>query len=114
MENNAKGLYAELFKTINQLNDKENPMPLDRAKVISGVAQTVINLAKTEVDLYKINRRNKVLFLSDQPEDSDPDDPEESEQDDPKNTGKLPYPFGQQTAETPAKSPSGITIHRLK
>ena len=53
-ENDVNTLRALLFDTINQLNDKDNPMDLGRAKAISEVAQVIIKSAKVEVDHAKI------------------------------------------------------------
>jgi len=39
-----------LFNTLEGLQDKVNPLEIERAKVISTVAQTMINAAKVEVD----------------------------------------------------------------
>lgn len=43
-----------LFETLNRLNDKENPMEVDRAKAVAEVAQVVINSAKVEVEHLRI------------------------------------------------------------
>lgn len=51
--NKMNDLRDHLFETLEALKDAENPMDLDRAKVISDVAQTIINTAKVEVDLAK-------------------------------------------------------------
>lgn len=53
MKNKIDDLRNHLFETIEALKDEEKPMDLDRAKVISDVAQTIINSAKVEVDLAK-------------------------------------------------------------
>lgn len=50
MKNKIEDLRDHLFETIEALKDKDNPMELDRAKTIAGVAQTIINSAKVEVD----------------------------------------------------------------
>jgi hypothetical protein len=46
MKNKIEDLRNHLFATLEALQDKDNPMPLDRAKAISEVAQTIINTAK--------------------------------------------------------------------
>jgi hypothetical protein len=53
MKNNIDDLRNHLFETIERLKDSEEPMELERAKTIAGVAQTIINSAKVEVDLLK-------------------------------------------------------------
>jgi hypothetical protein len=49
--NTLEDLRVHLFETIDALRNKG--MPIDRAKAISEVAQTVINSAKVEVDFIK-------------------------------------------------------------
>lgn len=51
--NKINDLRDHLFATLEALSDPEKPMDLDRAKVISEVAQTIINSAKVEVDLVR-------------------------------------------------------------
>ncbi len=46
-------LRTELFATLRALNDKTNPMDIERAKAISDVAQVIVNSAKVEVDFLK-------------------------------------------------------------
>lgn len=43
-----------LFDTLEALKDKDNPMPIEQAKAINEVAQTIINSAKVEVEHIKI------------------------------------------------------------
>lgn len=50
MKNKLTDLRNHLFATLEALQDDKKPMPLDRAKVIADVAQTVINSAKVEVE----------------------------------------------------------------
>ncbi len=51
--NTIDDLREHLFATLTALRDKENPMPIDRAKAIADVAQVVINTAKVEVDMIE-------------------------------------------------------------
>ena len=51
--NKITDLRNHLFETLERLKDEDKPMDLERAKVISEVAQTIINSAKVEVDLVK-------------------------------------------------------------
>lgn len=53
MENNITTLRDVLFNTLTALNDKDNPMDIDRAKAVSEVAQVIINSAKVEVEHAK-------------------------------------------------------------
>ena len=52
-KNKINDLRDHLFETLEALKDTEKPMDLDRARVISDVAQTLVNIAKVEVDLVK-------------------------------------------------------------
>jgi len=51
--NRLSDLRDHLFETLEALKDPDKPMELERARVISGVAQTIINSAKVEVDLVE-------------------------------------------------------------
>lgn len=65
MKNRIEDLRNHLFETIEALKDDENPMDIERAKAISGVAQTMINSAKTEIDFLKVTGRvDDAGFLS--------------------------------------------------
>jgi hypothetical protein len=52
-KNKINDLRDHLFETLEALKDPDKPMDLARAKMISEVAQTIINTAKVEVDLVK-------------------------------------------------------------
>lgn len=49
MKNKIDDLRNHLFATLEALQDKDEPMELERAKTIAEVAQTIINSAKVEV-----------------------------------------------------------------
>lgn len=49
--NKISDLRDHLFETLEALKDKDQPMDLDRARTISAVAQTIINVAKVEVEM---------------------------------------------------------------
>lgn len=53
MKNGIDDLRNHLFETLEALKDKDDPMELDRAKAIADVAQTIINVAKVEVEFTK-------------------------------------------------------------
>ena len=53
-KNKLKDLRDHLFETIEELKDKENPMDVERSKAISGVAQTIINSAKIELQFLEL------------------------------------------------------------
>lgn len=61
--NDINELRAVLFETLNALKDKENPMPIDRAKAIGEIAQVVINSAKVEVDHMRVSKSSGTGFL---------------------------------------------------
>jgi len=52
-KNKINDLRDHLFETIEALKDPDKPMEIERAKAISGVAQTIINSAKVEVEMTK-------------------------------------------------------------
>jgi len=60
VQNKMTHLRNHLFETLEMLKDQDNPMDLDRAKVISEVAQTLINSAKVEVDFIKATEQTEV------------------------------------------------------
>ncbi|HJW81971.1 MAG TPA: hypothetical protein VJ396_06980 [Acidiferrobacterales bacterium] len=64
MKNKIEDLRNHLFATLEALQDKENPMDIERAKVISGVAQTLINSAKVEVDFINATGAVGTGFVS--------------------------------------------------
>jgi len=53
-KNKMTDLRNHLFETIEGLMDSENPMDIQRAKAVAGVAQTIINSAKLEVEYLKL------------------------------------------------------------
>jgi hypothetical protein len=63
MRNKAEDLRNHLFATLEALQDKQQPMELDRAKTIAAVAQTVINLAKVECDFIELTGSKGSGFL---------------------------------------------------
>lgn len=65
MKNRIEDLRDHLFETLEALKDKDEPMDLNRAKVVSEVSQTLINSAKVEVDYLKVTGQDKDAgFLS--------------------------------------------------
>lgn len=52
-KNKISDLRDHLFETLEALKDKTEPMDIERARTISAVAQTIINVAKVEVDMVK-------------------------------------------------------------
>lgn len=54
MKNKIEDLRNHLFATLEALQDKDNPMDLDRAKTIAEVSQQIINSAKVEVEFLEV------------------------------------------------------------
>lgn len=54
MKNKISDLRNHLFETLEALKDKENPMDIERAKAITGVAGAIVDSAKVENDYLKI------------------------------------------------------------
>lgn len=63
-KNKIEDLRDHLFATIEGLRDTENPLDIQRAEAISGVAQTIINSAKVENEYLKLTgQRTGTDFL---------------------------------------------------
>lgn len=61
-------LRGHLFATLQALRDKDNPMPVDRARAVSEVARTIIETARVEVDAAKLMKRSPATpFLGNRP-----------------------------------------------
>lgn len=58
MKNGIDDLRNHLFATLEALQDDENPLDLERAKVIAEISQTLINAAKVEVEFVKATGQN--------------------------------------------------------
>jgi hypothetical protein len=54
MKNKMTDLRNHLFETLEALKDKDQPMEVERARVISDVAQTLINSAKVELQFMEL------------------------------------------------------------
>jgi hypothetical protein len=54
MKNKMTDLRNHLFETLEALKDRKQPMEVERAKVISDVAQTLINSAKVELQFMEL------------------------------------------------------------
>ncbi|MDB5777554.1 MAG: hypothetical protein JWP38_3687 [Herbaspirillum sp.] len=68
MSNNIDTLRTHLFATLAALQDKENPMDIERAKAVSDVAQVIINTAKVEVEHAKVTGAKGSAFLDKTPD----------------------------------------------
>lgn len=53
MRNKLDDLRNHLFATLEALQDKDDPMDIDRARAVSDVSGRVIESAKVEVDFLK-------------------------------------------------------------
>ena len=64
-KNKMRDLRDHLFETIEALKDEDKPMDIERAKAISGVAQTLIETAKVELKFLDLTgQQSKSDFLS--------------------------------------------------
>lgn len=61
--NTLNELREHLFDTLKALRNKEEPMDLDRAKVVSDVAQCLINTAKVEIDYMRVSGKSGTKFM---------------------------------------------------
>lgn len=52
--NDITELRQILFDALRGLNDKENPLDLDRARATTDIAQTIINSARAEIEFIKV------------------------------------------------------------
>ena len=69
-KNKLRDLRDHLFETIEALKDEDEPMEVERAKAISGVAQALIASAKVELQFLELTgQESQSDFLS-------PPDPE--------------------------------------
>lgn len=57
-------LREHLFATLDALRDKENPMDVARAKAVSDVAQTLINVARVELDYLRQINGDESAFIA--------------------------------------------------
>lgn len=67
MKNKIEDLRDHMFETIERLKDEDNPMDIDRAKAIAGVAHQIIESAKVEVKFLEISGGKGSGFLPDNP-----------------------------------------------
>jgi hypothetical protein len=63
--NTITTLRDHLFKTLEALQDKENPLDIERAKAVTDVAQAIINTAKVEVDHMRVTGAGSSGFIPD-------------------------------------------------
>ena len=54
MKNKIEDLRNHLFATLEELQDKDTPMDIDRARAIADVAKVIVESAKTEVNFLKV------------------------------------------------------------
>lgn len=63
MNNDILALRSHLFNTLTALQDKENPMDIDRAKAICQVGDVIVDTAKTEIDFMRVNGSIETQFF---------------------------------------------------
>lgn len=57
-------LRSHLFNTLQALQDKNNPMEVERARAINETAQVIINCAKAETDFLRVNGSVDTKFFN--------------------------------------------------
>lgn len=60
MKNKIEDLRNHLFATLEALQDKDNPMDIDRARAVAEVAGVIVDSAKVEVDYVKLTGAGEV------------------------------------------------------
>jgi len=55
MNNDIQALRSHLFNTLTALQDKDNPMDIDRARAICQVGDVIVDTAKAEIDFARVN-----------------------------------------------------------
>ncbi len=64
MKNKIDDLRNHLFATLEALQDKENPMEIDRAKAISKVADSIIDSARVECQYMELTGTQVSAFIA--------------------------------------------------
>jgi hypothetical protein len=67
VKNKIEDLRNHLFETIEALRDEENPMDIERAKAIAGVAQVIVNSAKVENEFIDLTGGVGSGFIDNRP-----------------------------------------------
>lgn len=67
MKNKIEDLRNHLFEMLEQVKDKDADVDLDRMRLGTDIAQTIINSAKVEVDFLKIAGGTGSGFIPEQP-----------------------------------------------
>lgn len=62
--NDISALRSHLFNTLQALQDKNNPMDVERAKAVCEVGQVIINSAKAEIDFARVNGSVDTVFFT--------------------------------------------------
>ena len=63
MKNKIEDLRNHQFATLEALQDKENPMDIDRAKAISKVADSIIDSARVECQFMDVTGTSGSGFI---------------------------------------------------
>lgn len=66
MKNKMTDLRDHLFATLEALQDKDEPMEIDRAKAVADVARVLVDTAKVEVQFLGITGRSQGSEFIDQ------------------------------------------------
>lgn len=102
--NDITKLRNVLFETLDALRNKENPLEIERAKMINETAQTIINSAKVEVDFVRATGNATTTKFLDAPK------PAPEGQATPGDGGKEIVT----TATGIAKRDGNVTVHKMR
>jgi hypothetical protein len=70
MKNGIEDLRNHLFATIEALQDKDDPMDLERAREVANLGRVIVESAKVEVEFLKVTgERRSTNFLPLEEED---------------------------------------------
>lgn len=61
-KNKLSDLRDHLFETIEMLKDPESGMTVEKAKAISGTAQTILNSAKLEIEFIELTASSDAVI----------------------------------------------------
>lgn len=64
MQNDIAELRSHLFNTLSALQDKQNPMDIERAKAVCQVGDVIISSAKAEIDFARVNGSVDTQFFN--------------------------------------------------
>ena len=64
-KNKISNLRDHLFAVIEALQDKDEPMDIERAKAVAAIAQVIVNSAKVEVQHMQVPHTHHISVVLD-------------------------------------------------